>query len=295
MDYFPELVIIGPGRVGVALGALAFQRGYAVAGLGGRNRARLEEAAQQMGAPRIGMPQEVAGLGRTVILAVSDDAIEHVCEEIAEAGAFAAGAVVAHCSGVLDSAVLRSAQERCGCTIASIHPLQTFPTVQAALERLPGTVWFAEGEETALATLEHLVSLLGAASVVRLAAGGKAAYHAAAVLASNGLVTLLDAALGAGEQAGLSRVLTAPAFRPLIQATLANVDALGTEAALTGPIARGDIGSIRRHLAALAVDSDLHDLYCALGRWTVSLALRKGSLKADVGAQIRALLAPESL
>jgi predicted short-subunit dehydrogenase-like oxidoreductase (DUF2520 family) len=290
MNDFPALVIIGPGKVGTALGALAFQRGSPVAALGGRDRARLEAAAPQMGEPRIGLPKEVAGLGQIVLLTVSDDAIERVCQEIASAGAFAAGSIVAHCSGALDSAVLRSARERCGCTIASIHPLQTFPTVQAAVERLPGTAWFGEGEEEALGAVERLAFLFGAASVHRLAPGGKAAYHAAAVLASNGLVALLDAALAASRQAGLSRDTAALSLRPLIHATLANVEALGTEAALTGPIARGDLGAVQRHLEALADDPDLRDVYCALGRWTVSLALRKGSLDASVGAQIRVLL-----
>lgn len=290
MDDFSELVILGPGRVGTALGTLAFQQGYPIAALGGRDRVRLEAAAQRMGHPRVGLPEEVAGIGRIVILAVSDDAIESLCRQIAEADAFAHGAIVAHCSGALDSSVLRSAQERCGCRIASIHPLQTFPTVEAAIARLPGTAWFGEGEEEALAVLERLVMHLGATSFAQLAPGGKAAYHLAAVLASNYLVSLLDASLEAAQKAGLPREQAALALRPLIHATLANVEEIGTEAALTGPIARGDLGTLQRHLAALAGEPALQEIYRALGRWTVSLALRKGSLDTDRVAQIDTLL-----
>ena len=290
MTELPTLAIIGPGKVGTAIGILAHSRGYSIAAIGGRNQARAEDAARRMGGPPACSPRQAAGMGNLVLLTVPDGAIEGLCDELAAVRAFAPGTVVAHCSGALDSTVLLPAREECGCAIASAHPLQTFPTVEAAVGRLPGAYWFCEGDESALLIVERWAAVLGAASVARLLPGDKAAYHAAAVLACNDLVALLDAALTAGELAGIQRGQAMIALKPLINATLDNVEALGTEKALTGPIARGDIGTVRRHLTALAADPDILDVYRALGRRTVSIALRKGSIDQIMAEQLRDVL-----
>jgi len=285
----PKIAIIGPGKVGTAIGVLAARAGWAVAAVGGRDRARAAAAAKAIGRPAAacGLP-EAAAAGELVILAVSDDAIAAVCRELADASAFRAGAVVAHCSGALGSDELAAARAS-GYHVGSMHPLQTFPSVQAAIDRLGGAYCFIEGDEVAAAVLRRLASDIGARPVA-ITSAAKPLYHAAAVVACNYLAALLDAAMAICGQAGIDDQTSRRALEPLVRATVDNIMAEGTEKALTGPIARGDTETLRRHLTALAGHEDLDRLYRQLGRWTVGLALRKGTIDNQKASALRRLL-----
>ena len=301
----PGLVIIGPGKVGRALGVLAARGGWPVAAVGGRNRQRAAKAAAAISPDvQVGSPAEVAAAGRLILLTVSDDAVRSVCEQLAAAGAFASGAIVAHCCGALDSEVLASAKDKCGCLVASCHPLQTFPTVEAAMDRLAGAYFFCEGDEAALAVLDELVELIGGVAV-RIPPGGdrKALYHAGAVMACNSVTALMDAAKALlVEQAGIDGDVAGQALAILMRATVENIAAMGPEAALTGPVARGDVDTVRRHLEAFSdtdTDTDqagrekranLKAFYCAAALWTVELARRKGTLDKAAAQTLRQLL-----
>ncbi|MCJ7543376.1 MAG: DUF2520 domain-containing protein [Phycisphaerae bacterium] len=284
----PDIAIIGPGKVGMAIGILAAKAGRTVAAVGGRDAARAAQAAAAIGpGTKACTPRQAAGSAGLVLLTVSDDAVGSVCDELA--GAFAEGAVVAHCSGVLDSGVLASARAR-GCAVGSMHPLQTFPSVGAAIDALGGAYCFIEGDSPAVKALERLAADIGA-HPVPIASGAKPLYHAAAAVACNYLAALLDAASALCRQAGIDEPTARRALAPLVRRTLENVLAEGPAAALTGPIARGDVATVRRHLAAMAgVEADLEKLYRALGRWTVALALRKGTIDAAKAATLRRLL-----
>ena len=287
----PDIAIIGPGVVGTTLGILARQAGYPLAGVGGRRLERARAAAERMGADvRAGSPEEIARAGSLVLLTVSDDAIEPVCRQLAEAGAFASGSIVAHCSGAMSSEVLCPARDLCGADIGSMHPLQTFPSVEAALERFPGTYCFCEGDAPAVAALGALAKSIGG-NPVHLSAGGKMLYHAAAVIACNYLTALLDGALTAAAHAGISRADAAAALEPLIRSTLENVLSLGPAAALTGPIARGDEGLLeRQYRSVCSADGPLGELYRVLGLRAVELALEKGSIDREKAGRLRRIL-----
>jgi len=288
----PSIAIIGAGKVGAAVGALAVRAGYRVAAVAGRSHSRSEEAARRIG-PEVPVlpPREAAGRAELVLLAVPDDAIEAMCRELVAARALARGSLVAHCSGALSSECLAPARRELGCHVASFHPLQSFPTVEAALVSLPGSFCFGEGDEVALAALEELGAAIGA-RCVRIETAHKALYHAAAVMACNYLTGLLDAALSLATSAGIERRTAWQALEPLIRATVDNISELGTEAALTGPIARGDQTTVRTHLAALDRSAgELSDLYRALGSWTVGLALRKGSIEEAAARSLLETLA----
>ena len=291
MEKRPDIAIIGPGKVGRAIGVLAARAGYWIAAVGGRGRGRAQEAARQMGPQTPATtPAKAAAMGQLVLLTVPDEAIGSVCGELAAAGALAASAVVAHCSGALGSDVLAEARDKCGCAVGSMHPLQTFPTAAAAVQRFAGTTCFCEGDAPAVEALEALATAIGAAPV-RIDPGAKPIYHAAAVLACNDVVALLDAALAAGRAAGIDPSAFTRAIGPMVRATVDNVLAMGPAAALTGPIARGDAETVRRHVAALADGkAELLDLYQAAGEWTVGLAQRKGTIDADAAARIREAL-----
>lgn len=292
-----SLSILGPGVVGTALGALGARAGWRVV-VGGRNLARTQAAARlitEASSQASPHAQQVvatdfrsaAAKANLVLLTVRDDVIEQLCDELAAAGAFTPGSVVAHVSGALDSTVLASAR-RAGCHVGSMHPLQTLPSVAQAVESLPGCWCFIEGDDLAVQPLEALARDIGMRPARLAGPQAKALYHAAACVASNYLVTLLAAATECEAAAGIDQAQALDALGPLVRATVENVLKLGPASALTGPIARGDAGTIQRHLTAIAdARPALESFYRQLGLLTLELAVRKGTLSGDDARRLR--------
>ena len=286
-----DISIIGPGTVGVTLGVLAARAGVRVSAVGARRIERARAAAELIGGQaRPCDPAAAAGAAALVLMAVSDAAIEPLCGELARAGAFARGASVVHCSGVLSSDALGAARDCCGCGAASMHPLQTFATVDSALASFAGTHVFCEGDTSALGRVREFVGAVGG-RYVEMPSTGKALYHAAAVTACNALAALVDAALAMFERAGIDRATALEAVGPMVRATGENIAAMGPARALTGPIARGDCMTLARHVQALAdADPDVRQLYHAAARHTVTLAQTKGTLDDATAARMRHIL-----
>ncbi len=290
----PHLSIVGSGIAGTSFGILAARAGWTVAGVGGRNARRAMESARQMGdSIRSCSIREAAGLGDIVLLTVSDDSIESVCNELVDHSCFREGASILHCSGALSSAVLASAKQRLKCTIGSAHPLQTFPNVESALAKIPKSYCFCEGDATLLPSVQEFLKSIGLRQI-QIDEDAKVLYHAAAVIACNYFVSLLDISLEVGESAGIQRDVFLDAVEPLVAATLQNVTRIGVDRALTGPIARGDIQTVRKHLAAL---SDMNqgsgpvwEAYHALGVHTTQIAARRGSIDTETMNLLRTIL-----
>lgn len=204
-----------------------------------------------------------------VLLTVTDSAIEKVCSELAES--FKPNAIVAHCSGALGSDILRAHSG----PVASMHPLQTFPNVEAVLPKVKGTYAYCEGDEAALPAIKTLAAALGM-QAVEIQSKDKPLYHAAAVMACNNLTALIESALQLGEAANIQRDTLWASLKPLIETTLSNIDAQGTAAALTGPVARGDANTVQSHLNAMdasnAVSAIVTQNYKALGLQAAELA-----------------------
>ena len=274
--------IVGPGKVGTAIGVLAARAGWPVAAVAGGAPGRAEAAAKTIGhGVRACGSADAARAGEIVLLTVPDDAIANVCEELADAGAFQQGAVVAHCSGSLAGDVLAAARERGDCAVASMHPLQTFPTASAGVARLPGTHWFLEGDAAAVERLGPFVEAVGGVPA-GIDAGAKALYHAAACVACNYLAALMDTAAAMAQPAGIDRDTWLAAAGPMVRAGLENTLQMGPEAALTGPIVRGDAATVARHVEALAsLPVPLQSVYAVLGGYSVELASRAGRLGTE--------------
>jgi len=289
----PSISIIGPGRLGTALARAAAAAGWPVAAIGARDSARASLLADRLGGGvRTGTPAEAAAAGQMVFLTVSDEAIEPLCKELASRGAFAAGAIVAHCCGALDSEALAAARRQCGCRIASMHPLQTFPDADVAVERFKGICFFCDGDEPALETLERLAAALGGRCArIPSGDGRKTLYHAGATMACNHLAALIDAALTLMQQAGIERQTALAALAPLLRATMDNIATLGPEKALTGPVARGDAETVGRHLEGMSGQADLEAFYRDAARWTLRLARRAGALDDVAARRLEELLA----
>lgn len=294
MAQLTDIAIIGPGKVGTTLGVLAARAGIRVTAVGARRIEQARAAAELIGGKaRPCAPGEAAGAAAMVLMTVSDPAIETLCGELAGAGAFAAGTSVVHCSGVLAGDVLAAARDRCGCTVASMHPLQTFATVDSALATFAGTFVFCEGDQGALAGVRELLDAIGG-KYVEMSSASKALYHAAAATACNAFAALMDAALAMFEGAGIDRETALQAVGPIVRATSDNIIRMGPARALTGPVARGDCRALASHLQALAgADADVQDLYRAAARQTVTLARKKGTLDDATAARMRQILLDE--
>jgi len=268
------LNIVGAGHVGRALGRLFAARGvFAVQDVHTRSSASARAGVAFIGA---GTPVDAAAALRPAavwMLAVVDDAIGPVAAALAQSAPLA-GAVVFHCSGAKASDEL-DALRRAGACVASVHPVRSFADPETVVASFDGTFCGVEGDAAALATLLPAFEAIGARPV-RIDAAAKTVYHAAAVFASNYLVTVMDAALRAYQAAGIPADVARELARPLATETLANVLRLGPEAALSGPIARGDGATVaRQHAAVSAWDPLTGDLYDALAMATWDLAKRR--------------------
>jgi predicted short-subunit dehydrogenase-like oxidoreductase (DUF2520 family) len=207
-----------------------------------------------------------------LILAVSDDAIRPLAETLANRAAIRADQVVLHLSGVQGQEAL-GPLVRSRAALGSLHPLQTISEPERAAARFKGAWAAVEGMPRAVEAAERLARDIGLRPF-RLASNAKPMYHASAVFASNYFVVVEAVAQRLLRHAGLSDAQAWQALRPLVEGTLENLSHEQPAAALTGPVARGDEATIRRHLAALTQDDAF--LYRALGRAALELAQKQG-------------------
>lgn len=275
----PSFAVIGAGRVGTALGALIRQSGYPIAGVVCRTMERAEEAVARIGGgtPHTHVARGAKGAG-AVLIAVPDDALVSVAAAVASGRRFRSGELLVHTSGALPADVLRvRGAEKALCL--SLHPIQTIADRELGAERLSGASYGVEGDAEAISFGQELVRAIGGVPLV-IKPGAKAVYHAAACVASNYLHTLIDSGLRLYAQAGIPRSDALAALLPLMEGTLANAGRLGVPWALTGPVERGDVDTVRSHLHALAALSgeeaeELEGLYRLLGLHTLRLAEEK--------------------
>jgi predicted short-subunit dehydrogenase-like oxidoreductase (DUF2520 family) len=269
--------IVGAGRAGLGLALALTDAGWTIRLHGRRGKHVPPPLSLSWGGPAPWLDQV-----EVVLLAVRDGAVADAAAELEASGSVQARHVVLHLSGLLDEtplAVLRST----GAALGSFHPLQAIARAEDARERLRGAIAALTGDERACEAGADLARTLGMRPV-RVPGAGKARYHAAAVIASNYLVVIAAAAEQLMADAGLAPDAARQGIATLMEGTVTNVRAAG-RSALTGPIARGDVATVRAHLAVLP--ADLADLYRALGRATLGLA----TLEESTHAQMQALLA----
>jgi predicted short-subunit dehydrogenase-like oxidoreductase (DUF2520 family) len=231
---------------------------------------------------------EGARRAQLVVLGVPDDLIAEVCAQLAERQAFQPGRHVVHLSGSVGLDALSSAQAL-GAEVLSLHPLQSFPDVEEGIARLPGSsIAVTAASDAGFAYGESLARDAGGVPF-RIADEVKPLYHAAAVFCSNYLVVVEGMAEHLFRLAGMKEPL--PSFQPLARTAFESTFAKGPEAALTGPAARGDAGTIARNLAALAERvPEAVPAYVTLARVAASLAVRSGRLTSAGQAQVEEVL-----
>ncbi|MHB2015769.1 MAG: Rossmann-like and DUF2520 domain-containing protein [Candidatus Xenobia bacterium] len=265
-----RLAFIGAGRVGTAMALLLRDAGYDVVGMASREPEKAWAAAERIGCPVLS-PAAAAQAADWLCIATTDDALKFVTEQLATSGALASVQVAVHFSGVWPASVLHHPEAR-HLQAVSVHPLASMPTVEAALGQLRRCWYGLDGDEPACTEARQMIERIGGRCIA-VPAEARALYHAAACTSSNYLCTLLHIASRMMLRVGVPPDQAVTALLPLMEGTLENLQNRGLPAALTGPIARGDVETVRRHLEALAEQAPHWlDIYRELGRHTLDLA-----------------------
>jgi len=272
--------------VGTALAARLAGRGYLVVAVSSRSQASAQELARAAGGCRVfDDNQTVADNAELIFITTPDDAIAKVAAEVD----WHPGQSVVHCSGADSTDILKQAREA-GAEVGAFHPLQTFASLQQAMENIPGSTFALEAEGPLLGTLKSMAAALDG-QWVELKAKDKVLYHAAAVFACNYMVTLVKLATDLWQTFDVSQEKATQALVPLLRGTLHNIETIGIPQCLTGPIARGDIGTINKHLDALeSAAPNLLSTYRELGRQTIPIAIAKGKIDELQARELQAVL-----
>jgi predicted short-subunit dehydrogenase-like oxidoreductase (DUF2520 family) len=259
--------IAGAGRIGQALGRLLRERGQPVVAIASRSAARASEGASFIGGVDAVSYAELAGRAERIIIAVPDAAIAGIASVLAESGL--RRGIVLHTCGALSPVTMD------GVSSGVLHPLQTVAAPSQGLAGLLGIAFAIEGDAAAIEWAEEIVALLDG-EPLRIPPGKKALYHAAAVMASNYIVGLVDAAVMLMGEAGVAEDRALRALAPLVRASAENALSLGPVKALTGPVERGDFETVANHLKALAeAPESIRDMYHYAAVHVSTLAERK--------------------
>ncbi|WP_254450661.1 Rossmann-like and DUF2520 domain-containing protein [Aeromicrobium stalagmiti] len=278
--------VVGAGKVGSVLASRFRSAGYPVVGVSGRSAASRLRISTLLPGVDVLSPSEIAARSDILVLAVPDDSLIAVAEELASSGAVRPGQYVLHTSGRHGLDAL-AALTRLGARPIAFHPAMTFTGTAVDFENSPVFGLTAAAVDRPLA--EELVAALGGVPMW-VAESDRALYHAALVHGANHLVTLVAQSMDLLRTAGAED--PAAVLRPLLTAALDNVLAYG-DAALTGPVVRGDVTTIRAHVDALAaadVDDATVDAYLELARATAGRAEVDQRLAPAVAGTIRQVL-----
>jgi predicted short-subunit dehydrogenase-like oxidoreductase (DUF2520 family) len=285
-DGRPRIAFVGAGRVGTALGVAFARAGWSVTAVASRNVERRERFRLLVpGARGFADGQGVLDEAELIFLTVPDDAVAGAAAELH----LYSGQALVHTSGALPAAVLAPAMAA-GTSVGSFHPLVSFIDTDQALADLHGATVALDGDESLLPLLAELAEAIGARPVL-LPEGGKAAYHAAAMMAAGGLVGLLDGIASVARLAGLDERTAVSVYAPLARQALGNAERLGIDQALSGPFVRGDVGTVRSHLDVLReLAPDALPLYLAVARRELDIGRRRGELTDDAANNMEQLL-----
>ncbi len=259
--------IVGLGRVGTALSLALEKRGYLLEGMVDRDPKALERAKSLLqGGMIVGTSIDRLPPSSVCLITVNDDAIEAVASQLRK---LHPSSLLVHTSGLHTSKILGEGPK------LSMHPLQSFASLREAMENLPHSYFTLEGDEAGLSWGRKAVEDIGGVAI-EIKASQKPLYHLAACMASNYLITLLYEALKAMEMAGIPPEVGQSGIAILAEGTIKNVKALGIPEALTGPMVRGDVGTVKAHLKATEEHKDVRDFYTFLGLRTLKMISERG-------------------
>ncbi|HEU5459688.1 MAG TPA: Rossmann-like and DUF2520 domain-containing protein [Pyrinomonadaceae bacterium] len=270
----PEVSIIGAGRLGTTLAVALAGKGYSIRSLVARRRSSARQAASLLdGDVQALAVKQLNSLGPADLFLITtpDDQIAGVAAQLASLQALKLKPTALHTSGALSAEALAPLRDR-GWHTGSIHPLTSVSDVPEDVSALEGTFWSVEGDKTALRAGRAIVRDLGGKSF-SIRSEDKPLYHAAAVMSAGNVVALFDVAIEMLVQCGLTRQTARSILLPLIASTVRNLETKDPVDALTGTFARGDVETVKLHLASLKGRklADALELYRLLGKRSLEL------------------------
>ncbi len=267
----PVISLIGAGRLGSSLASALAEQGFIVHGVADRDLKLAQQTGHELRAKvALDDPAAVCAGADLIIVAVPDTQIKPVSELLAAQGALRKGQIICHTSGFLPSSVL-VAVKFSGAYAISLHPMMSVTRRMMGRQAFRGVYFALEGDAVALETARELVAALDGFSVV-VKPQDKPLYHAAAVLSSNYLVTLVSESVALLRRAGIGEQDAAQMLLPMAGAVIANLGDGGIDRALTGPIERGDALTVQGHVQALRqAGPEALDIYRALGLATLRM------------------------
>lgn len=277
---------VGAGKVASAMGAYWISQGVEMLGYYSRNICSAEKAAAGTNTRVFTSLAALAEEATLIMLTTSDDAIQVVAETLAGFSLNWEDKIVCHMSGVHSSEILTSVYSK-GATVCSFHPMSSFGTTSSANLDLKNVFFTFEGRGYRLEVVENFLHTLGH-RYEHISPDQKALYHAAACILSNYFVTLLNTGIQMLRHSGFSEENIIHCVRPLIEKTWENILDAGVGKAITGPISRGDTGTVGLHLQRLLEEGrqDWLEIYKIMGKSTVELALQAGRINPETASNL---------
>ncbi|MEN6389024.1 MAG: Rossmann-like and DUF2520 domain-containing protein [Syntrophomonas sp.] len=284
--------IIGAGVVGTAVGVVLHSKGFEVTGVFDIKPESTMALVERLGCTAFPTPKEVSRSADILFITTADGSIRQVVDELALEQAFFPEQVVVHMSGAHSSEILDQAKAF-GARVLSVHPLQSFASLDRAIQNLPGSVFSIEGDQEAHDRAMTIVESLGG-EYFFIERKAKPLYHAGACVVSNYLVTVVDLGVKLLEASGMPGPVAIKALMPLILGTVNNIQEIGIPKALTGPISRGDLATVETHLERIKEQApELLRLYSSIGYETAGIARAKGTIDPARQAEFEKLLEKE--
>ncbi len=262
---------IGAGKVGTALGIYLKLNGFLISGYFSRSEKSSKQSALLTQSNCFDTQKQLAEASELIFITTNDDEIENVVRQLFKDSCLKPNQMIIHTSGALPSTIL-SPLKAFGCNVYSMHPLMSFADKEKSAEALKSSYFCIEGDEEKMPELEQMLQVLGN-KYFKLKPEQKTLYHASACMVSNYLVTLIHSGLKLMEGINIEQETAFRAMLPLINSTIQNILAFGTENALTGPISRGDGATLSKQLDAISSTSpEQLSLFTHLAAETIELA-----------------------
>jgi predicted short-subunit dehydrogenase-like oxidoreductase (DUF2520 family) len=281
-----KIGIIGAGKVGIALGHVLQNKGFAIVAVASRREESLELARNYIPGKCLYTKNvsEVVREADVIAITTQDREIDAVAQEIFRKADKLDRKLFFHTSGAHPATELSPLEQK-GAILGSLHPLQTFPDVNSGIVALPRTYIFIEGDEKAIPVLDLLASTIGF-KAVRIESKNKVLYHLSAVFMCNLLTALMHTGEGIANRIGIDLM----PFFPIIETTLRNIEKKGPLVSLTGPVVRGDAETVASHLEAIKGMEPQESVYRMLSLVALEMAKERETLKPEEMEKLESVL-----
>lgn len=284
-----RIAFIGAGKVGTSMGIYLYNKGFEIAGYYSHNLSSAKKAALYTEGRAFTNIENLCEAADLIAVTTPDDVINDILVELSKLQMAWESKAVFHMSGVHSSNIFGSLGQ-VAAAVFSLHPMLSFSEPTVAVNALKTAIFTLEGKGKKFPDIKKYIKLWGN-QIVEIATDNKVLYHTAASVVSNYLVTLLDIGVKMLKDAGFTEKNAKDLIQPLVLSTYNNIIDYGTEQALTGPISRGDAGTIEKHVKKISeMDKRWLDIYKALGIETIELAKRAEKINTDSAVKLREVL-----